>query len=439
MSAQAREIRVGLIGCGVVGQGIMQLLSTHASSIEARLGVPIVVRKIVARDPERERGPYVPRELLSFDPQDVIGDPDIDIVVEVMGGVDNASTHVRAALESGKSVVTANKALLAEQGHELASLAEKKGVDLYFEAAVAGGVPIIRVLREALSSDRIVALRGIVNGTSNYILTRMQQAQMDFGDALKEAQAAGYAEADPTLDVGGGDAAHKLNILATLAFGAHVRPAQITTEGIDTVSALDIQFAQRFGYVIKPLAIARSLDNGMLDLRVHPALVHKSSVLASIQGALNAIYIQGAAVGPVLLSGPGAGALPTAVSVVADIVDVGRNLRTQAAGRVPQRAFQTASLREVEVQDIGQHRCRFYLRFSVLDRSGVLGGITGFLGKHNVSIEQMVQEGRSTTDAPVSVVILTHPAREGDVRAALKDIDGLDIVAQPTRSLRIDE
>ncbi len=417
----------------------MQLLSTHASSIEARLGVPIVVRKIVARDPERERGQYVPKELLSFNPRDVIDDPEIDIVVEVMGGVETASGHLRAAIASGKSVVTANKALLAEQGHELSSLAEKKGVDLYFEAAVAGGVPIIRVLREALSSDRIVALRGIVNGTSNYILTRMQQAKLDFGEALKEAQAAGYAEADPTLDVGGGDAAHKLNILATLAFGAHVRPSQITTEGIDTVGAVDIQFAERFGYVIKPLAIARSLDNGKLDLRVHPALVHKSSVLASIQGALNAIYIQGAAVGPVLLSGPGAGALPTAVSVVADIVDVGRNLRTQAAGRVPQRAFQAASLREVDVQDIREHRCRYYLRFSVLDRSGVLGGITSVLGKHNVSIEQMVQDGRSTTDAPVSVVILTHPAREGDVRAALKDIDGLNVVALPTRALRIDE
>ncbi|HKU44651.1 MAG TPA: homoserine dehydrogenase, partial [Polyangiales bacterium] len=339
---------------------------------------------------------------------------------------------------AGKSVVTANKALLAARGHQLIELAEARGADLYFEAAVAGGVPVIRVLREAFASDRIIAMRGIINGTSNYILSRMQDAGIDFGPALREAQDKGYAEADPTLDVGGGDAAHKLAILATLAYGVRLDLDQVATSGIDEVSAIDIAFANRFGYVIKPLAVARALQDGALDLRVHPALVTKKSVLASVNGALNAVYIEGAALGPCLLSGLGAGALPTAVSVVSDIVDVGRNLRSAAGGRVPQRAFRGDRLTVGRVQKPADHRCRFYLRFSVQDKSGVLGKLATSLGQHRVSIEQMVQEGHQS-ETPVSVVLLTHPAREGDVREALREIDSLDVVAAPTRLLRIEE
>jgi homoserine dehydrogenase len=377
-------------------------------------------------------------ELLTDDPLAVVSDPDVDIVVEVMGGVDPADSYLRRALQAGKSVVTANKALLAARGHELIELAEAGQVDLYFEAAVAGGVPVIRVLREAFASDRIIAVRGIINGTSNYILSRMTESGIDFGPALKEAQQKGYAEADPTLDVGGGDAAHKLNILATLAYGVKLELAHVATSGIDQVNAIDIAFASRFGYVIKPLAVARALPDGTLDLRVHPALVSKKSVLASVNGALNAVYIEGAAVGPCLLSGLGAGALPTAVSVVSDIVDVGRNLRSAAGGRVPQRAFRSERMTVPRVQAPADHRCRFYIRFAVQDRSGVLGKLATSLGNHQVSIEQMVQEGQHSSD-PVSVVVLTHPAREGDLRAALSEIDRLDIVAQPTRVLRIEE
>lgn len=434
-----RNIRIGMIGCGVVGQGIMRLLKENAASIEGRLGGKIEVRKIVALDKAKDRGPFVPPALVTYDPEVVLTDPNVDIVVEVMGGVDPAYGFLKRALEAGKSVVTANKALLAGRGHELIELAEARGKDLYFEAAVAGGVPVIRVLREAFASDRIIAVRGIVNGTSNYILSRMTEAGLDFGVALKEAQQKGYAEADPTLDVGGGDAAHKLAILATLAYGAKLQLSQISTNGIDEVSATDIAFARRFGFVIKPLAVARALADGALDLRVHPALVSQKSVLASVNGALNAVYIEGAAVGPCLLSGLGAGAMPTAVSVVSDIVDVGRNLQSEAGGRVPQRAFHGDSVKVLRVQDIGDHRCRFYLRFSVLDRSGVLGKLAGTLGKHEVSIEQMVQEGQHQGKEPVSVVMLTHPAREGNVRAALAEIGAMDVVAEPARALRIED
>jgi homoserine dehydrogenase len=366
----------------------------------------------------------------------------VDVVVEVMGGVEPAGSIVRAALERGKHVVTANKALLSEAGDELLEMAESRKVDLYFEAAVAGGIPIIRVLREALASDRIVALRGIVNGTSNYVLSRMQGEGIDFDVALRAAQEAGYAEADPTLDVGGGDAAHKLSILAMLAFGAKVTPAQIATEGIDRVAAVDMAFAQRFGYVIKPLAVARMVDEDTLDLRVHPALVKQDGVLASISGALNAVLIEAAMLGPCLLSGLGAGALPTAMSVVSDIVDVGRNLLTSAHGRVPSRSVRGESLRTYAVQDIGEHVARFYLRFSGRDRPGVLARVAGVLGERGVSIEQMVQDSRSTgkDDRPVPIVMLTHEARERDVREALARIDAMtDIIVQPTHALRIED
>jgi homoserine dehydrogenase len=302
---------------------------------------------------------------------------------------------------------------------------------------VAAVPPTIRVLREALVSDRIVGVRGIVNGTSNYILSQMSEHGLQFEVALRQAQDAGYAEADPTLDVGGGDAAHKLTILATLAFGARVDLSAIATQGIDIVQAVDIQFARRFGYVIKPLAVARMTDAGALDLRVHPALVDRSNPLAHINGALNAVHIEGAALGPCLLSGLGAGALPTAVSVVSDIVDLGRNLFAQSSGRVSSSASGFATGRSARVQPIGDYRGCYYLRFSVLDQRGVLGKLTTALGARDVSIAQMVQEGHGEGE-PVTVVLLTHPSREADLRSALAEIDRLPFVAEPTRALRIE-
>ena len=439
-SPRVREIGIGMIGCGTVGQGCLRLLTENASSIEARLGGKLAVRRIAVRDLRKERDEIVPRALLTEDAREVLDRPDVDIVVEVVGGLEPAGSFVREAIERGKHVVTANKALLAEHGHALIELAEARGVDLYFEAAVAGGIPIIRVLREALASDRIVALRGIVNGTSNYILSRMHDQGIGFDVALQAAQDAGYAEADPTLDVSGGDATHKLLLLATLAYGARVTASQVTTEGITAIEAVDIQLAKRFGFVIKSLAIAEQMPDGKLDLRVHPTLVPEKSVLASISGAMNAVSLVGAALGPCMLSGLGAGAMPTAVSVVSDLVDVGRNILAGVHGRVPSRAFRGEHLEARAVRDPGEREGRFYLRFSVLDRPGVLARIAGVLGAFDVSIEQMVQEARaSVVDAPVNVVMLTHVARERNVQSSIAEIASLHHVAQPTRMLRIEE
>jgi homoserine dehydrogenase len=429
------KIRIGMIGCGVVGQGVMRLLHENAVAIEGRLGGSIEVRRIVVRDVTKNRGPHVARSLVSTDAEALLRDPEIDVVVEVAGGVEQAGAYVQRALEAKKSVVTGNKALIADRGTSLLALSQERGVDLYFEAAVAGGIPVIRILREALVSDRIVALRGIINGTSNYILTQMQENGLSFEYALKQAQQAGYAEPDPTLDVSGGDAAHKLTILATLAFGARVDLASVTTEGIERVQALDIAFARQFGYVIKLLAVARQTDDGVLDARVHPTLVASTDPLAHINGALNAVHIEGAALGPCLLSGYGAGALPTAVSVVSDIVDVGRNIFTNSTGRVPISAF--SAQRTARVRDSSEYRGRWYLRFSVLDQSGVLGKLATALGEHEVSIERMIQEGHQK-DEPVSVVLLTHPAREGNLRTALEQIDSQKLLVEPARALRIE-
>ena len=435
-----RSIGVGLLGCGVVGQGILSLLQDHGDRITGRLGARIDVRQIVVRDPSKVRELPADSPVPGVDANRLIEDPTIDIVVEVMGGTGPSVDLVRRAIEAGKHVVTANKALLAEHGHELIELAERRGVDLYFEAAVAGGIPIIRVLREGLASDRVVALRGIVNGTSNYILSRMHEDGCDFASALSKAQELGYAEADPFLDVGGGDAAHKLAILATLAFGARVHPRDIRTEGIDRVQAIDIEMAESFGYVIKPLAIARSLADDRLDLRVQPTLVPRRGVLASISGALNAVYLEGAMVGPCLLSGLGAGALPTAMSVVSDIVDVGRNLLVEAHGRVPSRAFRGEQLRKASIVDPGEQEGHYYLRFGVFDRPGVLAHIASGLAGHGVSIQQMVQPGRSASaNETVPIVMLTHLALDRAVRAALAEIGKLEEVAMPPVALPIDE
>lgn len=434
-----RDIRIGLFGAGVVGQGILTLLRDHRADLERRLGARLEVTRVVARDRAKGRPAVIPDALLSFEPDSILADPEVDVVVEVIGGVGEAGGYVREAILRGKSVVTANKALLAEEGYALIELAEQRGVDLYFEAAVAGGIPVVRVLREALASDSVVALRGIVNGTSNYVLSRMREDGLDFATALAEAQAHGYAEADPTLDVSGGDAAHKLTILATLAFGARIRLASVATQGIDLVSALDIELAGRFGYAIKPLAVARSLPEG-LDLRVHPALVPTGSVLANISGALNAIHLQGAMLGPCLLSGYGAGSLPTAMSVVSDIVDVGRNLTRGASGRVPQFALRGEHLLERPLVPPARVRGRYYLRFGIAQRAGLLARIAGVLGAFDVGIEQLVQPGgRPSGDASVQLVVLTHDAREEDVRAALREIGTLRGVDAPVRALRIEE
>jgi homoserine dehydrogenase len=429
-------IRVGLLGCGTVGGGVIQLLRANAAYLEARVGAPLDVVRVLVRDPDKERVPELDRARLTTDPEAILGDASLDVVVEVMGGVDPARGHLTRAIEAGKQIVTANKMLLAIHGGELLERAKKRGVDLAFEGAVGGGIPVIRVLRDALASDTIASLSGIVNGTSNYILTRMRQDGLSFEDALKEAQAKGYAEADPGLDVDGGDAAHKLVVLAMLAFGARLDGVQIPTEGIRGVEPVDHEFAERFGYVVKHLAIAKDKGGGgaaALELRVHPALVAKDAPLANINGVLNAIAIEGRALGPCLLSGRGAGDLPTAVSVVADVVDVAIAKKSGVSGQST-RAIRLAPRAVAPLADV---ESRYYFRFSVFDRPGVLARITGALGERGVSIEQLVQQGRGSADVPVDVVMMTHESKESAVQAALNAIGASDYVAKPPRMMRV--
>ncbi len=428
------SVRLALLGCGTVGGGVVQLLSANAAYLASTVGAPLEVASVLVRDPDRERVPELDRSRLTTDPERVLGDPSIDVFVEVMGGVDPTRAYVERAIDSGRSVVTANKMLLALHGPALVDRAIEKGVDLAFEGSVGGGIPVVRVLREALASDWVTSLLGIVNGTCNYVLTRMRQEGLSLEAAVREAQQKGYAEADPSLDVEGHDAAHKLVVLAMLAFGARVDSREVPTEGITGIEAVDHQFALRFGYAIKHLAIGR--DQGeSVELRVHPALVPRDSMLANVHGVLNAIALEGRALGPCLLSGRGAGDMPTAVSVVADVLDVARARREGAAGLMT-RGIQ---LEARPLAPMGGVETRYYLRFSVFDRPGVLARIAGALGEAGVSIEQMVQEGGGdAAGAPVQVVMLTHRARERDVQRALAKIATADFVAKPTRLLRVE-
>jgi homoserine dehydrogenase len=429
-------IKVGLLGCGTVGGGVVQLLRANASYIEARVGAPIEIARVLVRDPQKERVSELDRSRVTTDASSVLQDPSIDVVVEVMGGVEPARAYLGKAISAGKQIVTANKMLLALHGAELLDRAKERGVDVAFEGAVGGGIPVIRVLRDSLASDTIESLSGIINGTSNYVLTRMRQGGLSFDAAVKEAQQKGYAEADPTLDVGGGDAAHKLVVLSMLAFGARLDGVRVSTEGIDTVEPIDHAFAERFGFVVKQLAVAKRKGEGKnapLELRVHPALVSKDSPLANIHGVLNAVAIEGRALGPCLLSGRGAGDLPTAVSVVADLVDVAIAKKSGAMGNMT-RSIQLSDRALAPMSDV---ETRYYLRVSVFDRPGVLAKITGALGERGVSIEQLVQQGRGSADVPVDVVMLTHETREAFLLGALEKIAASDYVARPPRMMRV--
>ncbi|HEY4059664.1 MAG TPA: homoserine dehydrogenase [Kofleriaceae bacterium] len=434
-----RAIGVALLGLGNVGGGVVKLLEENAAAIEARLGARLVVRAIAVRDPDKaHRVVEVDRKLLTTDVNAAINRPDVDIVCELMGGTTDARTAVATAIAAKKHVVTANKALLAEHWAEVFSAAEANAVDVYYEAAVCGGIPIIRVLREGLASDRVESFIGIVNGTSNYILSTMTDTRRPFADILEEAQALGYAEADPTLDVGGGDAAHKLAVLVNLCFSTNVDVHAIPTDGIDVVEPIDLAYAEKFGYIIKPLVIARDHGNNRIEARVHPALIPQNWLLADVSGAKNAVFVHSYALGASMYYGAGAGMLPTAMSVVSDVIEVARNIASSLHTR--QRPTQQRQL--VPTADI---RSAYYLRFGVHDQPGVLGQLMTVLGAHDVSIAQVVQdagphrraEDKRSADDPVWVVVLTHEAREGDVRAALAKINSLQVVSEKCRVIRI--
>ncbi len=421
----------------MIGEGLVKVLLEHADVIRARAGAPVRLSAVADKDPVRLGVVRAldPAIALLDDAFELAKRDDVDIVVELIGGVDVAERLVRAALEAKKHVVTANKALLAERGAALFDLAAANGCDLYFEAAVAGAIPVIRVIRESLASDHIRSVRGIINGTSNYILSSMANEGAAFADALKAAQEAGFAEADPTLDITGGDAGHKLALIAGLAFGARVLPSDFLTEGIEEVDPRDIQYAGNFGYVIRPLAVAERLESGALDLRVHPALVPKSDPLAHVDGALNAVAIHGEMVGPSFLSGLGAGAGPTATSVAGDVIDIAKN----ALAGAPVRRWHLPSEGKQELQSTGDLSSRYYLRFSVRDESGVLAALSGKLSDSGISIEVMVQDRDAGDDGTATIAILTHRAREGQVRASLNAIDDTHLTTAPTHLIRIVE
>jgi homoserine dehydrogenase len=435
-----REVGIGIAGLGTVGGGVLSILRGHATDIEARLGARIVVRRVAVRDLGKARPDGAEGARLTTRLEDLLEDPAVSVVVELVGGVDQAFDLVRGALERGKHVVTANKALLATRGEEIFGLARRKGVDVYYEGAVCGGVPVIRTLREALASDRITALHGIVNGTTNFILTAVSERGETVAQALAEAQRLGYAEADPTLDVSGGDAAQKLCVLAQLAFGARLRPSDVLTEGILALSPEDFRWGREFGYALKLLAVARRCgpagtpDGDRIEARVHPAFVPAGSLLAGVHGAMNAVVLASEALGASMLYGQGAGAMPTGSAVVSDIIDLTRNILAGSPGRVPlPPAEPRVSLRPHD--DI---RCGYYLRFSVKDEPGVLARIASRLAAGRISIAAVQQRGQSGEGGAVPLLLITHEAREADLRAAIAEIDRYPATLAPTRLVRIE-
>jgi homoserine dehydrogenase len=435
-----REVGVGIAGFGVVGGGVLSILRRHARDIEARIGARIVVRKVAVRDPGKERAVDVDPALLTTRHQDLLQDPGIAVVVELLGGTTEAHDLVMGALARGKHVVTANKALLATRGEEIFRLAVEKGVDVYYEGAVCGGVPVIRTLREALASDRINALHGIVNGTTNYILSAMAEKGEPLDRALAEAQRLGYAEADPTLDVSGGDAAQKLCVLAQLAFGARLRPEDVLTEGIMGLEPEDFAWGKEFGYALKLLAVARRCaPNGQagsdqIEARVHPAFIPGGSMLAGVRGAMNAVLLHSDALGPSMLFGQGAGAMPTGSAVVSDIIDLARNILSGSPGRVPlPPATPLVSLRPHD-----EIRCGYYLRFTVKDVPGVLARIATTLAGRKISIAAVQQREHQAEGDPVPLVFVTHQAREADLQSAIREIDAYPTTVAPTRLVRIE-
>ena len=431
-----REVRVGLIGFGTVGSGVVKILQNNADLIARRVGRSVVLAKIADLDVTTDRGVTVPHEILTTNVKDILDDPQIDIVVELIGGDEPAKRFILQALSSKKGVVTANKALLADHGEEVFEAAFKAQADLGFEASVGGGIPIIRSLTEGLAGNRLISIMGIMNGTSNYILTRMTHEGRDFNDILKEATREGYAEADPSLDIDGVDAAHKLVIMVNLAYGTPVPMSAVYTEGISKISTVDIAFARELGFTIKLLGIAKCQEQ-VVEARVHPTLVPAEAPIAQVNGVYNAIHLVGDAVGDIVLYGQGAGSLPTASAVVGDIIDLARNRMHGSFSRIPATSFQWESRRPLAIKPMAEIESRYYLRCMVKDETSVLSTISGILGKHGISISSVLQKERKQGQ-PVPLVILTHRSIERGLQSALQELNALSIVSEPTTLLRME-
>jgi len=420
-------VRVGLLGCGNVGAALVDLLDRQRDAIAARTGLRLEITRVAVRNLEKARGVPLPAGALTHDSAGLVADPDIDVVVEVIGGIEPARTLLLDAIKSGKPVVTANKELLANMGVDLFEAAGASGVDLLFEAAVAGGIPLIRPLRESLVGEPLRRVMGIVNGTTNYILTRMSEEGAGYADALAEAQNLGYAERDPTADVEGYDAGAKVAIIATIAFGVSVVAGDVYHEGISGMTADDIDFAHRLGYEVKLLAIAERDDDGRVAVRVHPAMLPKTHPLATVRDSFNAVFVEGDAVGQLMFYGRGAGGAPTASAVLGDLIDAAANRRRGTSANLG--AFPRAAIRPID-----EVRSEYYLNIDVVDRPGVLHSVSGVFAEHGVSIRSMEQEGLGDE---ARLVFITHEAQESAMQATLRDLRELDVVDRVTSMLRV--
>ncbi|MBI1733429.1 MAG: homoserine dehydrogenase [Gammaproteobacteria bacterium] len=432
-----QPVKIGLLGLGTVGGGTINVLRRNAGEIARRAGRGIVVVSAAARDPGKARSLALDGIRVAGDANAIVADPEVEIVCELIGGIEPARTLVLAAIARGKHVVTANKALIALHGNEIFAAASRKGVMVAFEAAVAGGIPIIKAIREGLSGNRIQTVAGIINGTCNYILTEMRQLGGDFQDVLAEAQRLGYAEADPTTDIDGIDAAHKLTILASIAFGIPLQFDKVYTEGIGRVGVMDIAYAEELGYRIKSLGIARHGGDG-IELRVHPTLIPKRHPIAGVEGVMNAVLVVGDAVGPTMFYGRGAGAEPTASAVVSDLVDVVRAMTSDPENRVPHLAFQPDAISNIIVKPMEEVRTAYYLRLSAVDKPGVLANVTAILGSLDISIEAIIQKEPDKNANVVPVIFLTQRVVEKNMNEAISRIEALDSVRGNVFRMRVE-
>jgi homoserine dehydrogenase len=432
-----KPVKVGVLGLGTVGGGTVNVLKRNAAEIARRAGREIIITRASAKDLTKPRICDTQGILLTDNPLDIINDPDIDIVLELIGGAGVVKDYVLQAIENGKHVVTANKSLIALHGNEIFAKASEKGVIVAFEAAVAGGIPIIKAIREGLSGNQIQWVAGIINGTGNFILTEMRDKGRDFADVLAEAQALGYAEADPTFDVEGIDAGHKLTILASIAFGIPLQFDKVYTEGITKITRTDVEYAEQLGYRIKHLGIARKTPEG-IELRVHPTLISKRRLIANVDGIMNAVLVQGDAVGASLYYGRGAGAEPTGSSVVADVIDVVRALTTDPENRVPHLAFQAESIADIPVLSADSFKTAYYLRLHTEDKSGVLADVTRILADHDISIEAITQKEPPKGETSVHIIMLTQITQEQRMNAAIAKIEALPTVSGKVNRIRLE-
>ena len=433
-----KTIKIGLLGFGTIGAGVVKILQTHQDVIRKRLGAGLEIVKIADLDITTDRGVAVEAGVLTTQVNDVLEHPDIDVVIELIGGYEPAKTFLLKAIQNGKHVVTANKALLAMHGDEIFAAAAEKNISVGFEAAVGGAIPIIRSLKESFAANRIRSVEGIVNGTANYILSKMSDENCDFDQALKEAQEKGFAEADPTFDIEGIDSAHKIAILTRLAYGTPVDFGDIMVQGISGITQEDIQCGREFGYRIKLLAISK-FDGKVLDIRVHPAMVPEEHPMAGVNGVLNAIRVCDDLMEENILIGHGAGSLPTGSAVVGDVIEIGRDILCGIHGRVPADSFQKSAANAIAVEGIHEIESEYFLRFSVLDNPGVLSTISGILGKHNISIDSVIQRGRDQHGKAVPLVMMAHRSKEKNIQQALKEIDALDVVCEKSNLIRVEK